>query len=200
MGYQKPIENGELCDPYYRNAHIQLAKWFDKKLKPLNLSQYTAKDTGCELTNEINPRRQSFQGQLTIVTNGVNWPPRLIAHTDYLPLGQKVFSTLKYPQRLINSTINDFAQSRVAGQHPSQGAKEPGAIVRVFIPLKDQNSANYVKKQLKNLNLKVQTTVQPVFVSRCVGYMRGHLQVRVDGHKQRSSSIPWRGPTEARSY
>ena len=78
---------------------------------------------------------------------------------------EKVFSTLKYPQRLINSTINDFVQSRVAGQHPSQGAKEPGAIVRVFIPLKDQNSANYVKKQLKNLNLKVQTTVQPVFVS-----------------------------------
>ena len=55
MGYQKPIENGELCDPYYRNAHIQLAKWFDKKLKPLNLSQYTAKDTGCELTNEMYP-------------------------------------------------------------------------------------------------------------------------------------------------
>ena len=32
--------------------------------------------------------------------------------------------------------------------------------------LKGQESANYVKKQLKDLSLKVQTTVQPVFASR----------------------------------
>ena len=36
----------------------------------------------------------------------------------------------------------------------------------VVIPFKDQESANYVKKELKNLNIKVQTTVQPVFVNR----------------------------------
>ena len=38
-----------------RDEITELAKWFDKKLKPLNLSQYTAKDTGCELTNEMYP-------------------------------------------------------------------------------------------------------------------------------------------------
>ena len=43
------------------------------------------------------------------------------------------------------------------------------AIVRVVIPFKDQESANYVKKELKNLSIKVQTTVQPVFVSRKIG-------------------------------
>ena len=47
--------------------------------------------------------------------------------------------------------------------------KEPRAIVRVVIPFKDQESANYVKKELKNLSIKVQTTVQPVFVSRKIG-------------------------------
>ena len=79
-----------------------------------------------------------------------------------------------------------------------------------------------MKKELKNLSIKVQTTVQPVFVSRkigqdlkvretkpqivnqqsvvyrfqcdlCdagyVGYTRGHLHTRVDGHKQKASSI-----------
>ena len=36
----------------------------------------------------------------------------------------------------------------------------------MVLPLKDQISADNVKKQLKNLSLKVQTTIQPVFVSR----------------------------------
>ena len=92
----------------------------------------------------------------------------------------------------------------------------------MVIPFKDQESANYVKKELKNLSIKVQTTVQPVFVSRKIGqdlkvretkpqivnqqsvvyrfhcdlcdagyvsYTRGHLHTRVDGHKQKASSI-----------
>ena len=36
-------------------------------------------------------------------------------------------------------------------------------------PFKDQESANYVKKELKNLSIKVQTTVQPVFASCKIG-------------------------------
>jgi len=92
----------------------------------------------------------------------------------------------------------------------------------VIILFKDRESANYVKKELKNLSIKVQTTGQPVFVSRkigqdlkvreikpqignqqsvvyrfqcdlCdagyVGYTRGHLHTRVDGHRQNASSI-----------
>ena len=135
---------------------------------------------------------------------------------------KKVFTHLKYPERLVNSTINTFLQSRIVDKQPSQTPKEPRAIVRVVIPFKDQESANYVKKELKNLSIKVQTTVQPVFVSRkigqdlkvremkpqivnqqrvvyrfqcdlCdagyVGYTRGHLHTRVDGHKQKASSI-----------
>jgi len=99
--------------------------------------------------------------------------------------------------------------------------------VLVVIPFKDQIKSNYVKsnyvkKELKNLGIKVQTTVQLVFVSRkigqdvkvreikpqivnqqsvvyrfqcdlCdagyVGYTHGHLHTRVDGHRQKASSI-----------
>ena len=85
----------------------------------------------------------------------------------------------------------------------------------MVLPFKDQISADIVKKQLKDLSLKVHTTIQPVFVSRkieqelpivnqqCVvygfqcdlcdagyvGYTRGHLHNRVKRHKQQSSAI-----------
>ena len=42
-------------------------------------------------------------------------------------------------------------------------------VIRVVIPFKDQDSANFVKALLKDLSLKRQTTVQPVFVSRKIG-------------------------------
>ena len=123
---------------------------------------------------------------------------------------------------MVNSTIKTFLQSRIVDKQPSQTPKEPRAIVRVVISFKDQESANYIKKEFKNLSIKVQTTVQPVFVSRkigqnlkvreikpqivnqqrvvyrfqcdlCdagyVGYTRGHLHTRVDGHKQKASSV-----------
>ena len=37
---------------------------------------------------------------------------------------------------------------------------------RVVIPFEDQESANIVKTQLKDLSVKLQTIVQPVFTSR----------------------------------
>ena len=92
-----------------------------------------------------------------------------------------------------------------------------------LIDLSTRDSADIVKTQLKDLSIKLQTTIQPVFVSRkigqdfkecdtkpqlvnqqCVvyqfrcnlwdtgsyvGYTRGHLYARVDGHKSTSSSV-----------
>ena len=78
---------------------------------------------------------------------------------------KNVFAHLKYPKRLINSTMNTFLHLRIVDQQPPQTPKEPRAIVRVVIPFKDQESANYVKQELKDHSIKVQTTVQPVFVS-----------------------------------
>ena len=78
-----------------------------------------------------------------------------------------VFSRLKYPKHLVNSTKKNFVQSKVCDQHqPLSPAKEAGNTVRVVLPRKDQISADTVRKQLEELSLKVHTTIQPVFVSR----------------------------------
>ena len=130
---------------------------------------------------------------------------------------------MKYPKHLVNSALKNFVHSKVCDQQQSLSpAQEAGDTVRVVLPFKDQISADTVRKQLKELSLKVHTTIQPVFVSRkieqelkvketkplivnqqcgvytfqcdpCdggwVGYTRGHLHNRVEGHKHQSSSI-----------
>ena len=84
---------------------------------------------------------------------------------------KSLFSRLDYPHHLINSTINTFVNSRVADQQPLQASEKLAGndVTRVVIPFKDQDSANIVKTQLKDLRIKLQTTIQPVFVSRKIG-------------------------------
>ena len=78
-----------------------------------------------------------------------------------------VFSRLKYPKHLVNFTIKRFVDSKVCDQQQLLSpAKEADDTVRVILPFKDHISADIVKKQLKDLSLKVHTTIQPVFVSR----------------------------------
>jgi hypothetical protein len=70
-----------------------------------------------------------------------------------------VFSRLKYPKHLVNSTIKSFVDSKVCDQQQLLSpAKETDDMVRVILPFKDQISADIVKKQLKDLSLKVHTT------------------------------------------
>ena len=77
-----------------------------------------------------------------------------------------VFSRLKYPKHLIDSAIKNFVDSKVCDQQrPLLPTKETDTI-RVVLPFKDQTSANFVKGQLRDLSLKVNTNIQPVFVSR----------------------------------
>ena len=84
---------------------------------------------------------------------------------------KSLFSRLDYPHHLINSAINTFINLRVADQQPLQasGRLAGDDVTRVVIPFKDQDSANIVKTQLKDLSIKLQTTIQPVFVSRKIG-------------------------------
>ncbi|XP_068731010.1 uncharacterized protein [Montipora capricornis] len=135
---------------------------------------------------------------------------------------KSVFSKLKYPKHLVDSIVKNFLNLRVADQSPLQSKSTTDNTTRVVIPFKDQESANIVKTQLKDLSVKLQTIVQPVFTSRkiaqefstselkpqlidqqCVvynfkcdqcdagyvGYTRGHLFVRVDGHRSKTSSV-----------
>ena len=82
-----------------------------------------------------------------------------------------LFSRLDYTHHLTNSAINTFIYSRVADQQPLQalGRLAGNDVTRVVIPFKDQDYANIVKTKLKDLGIKLQTTIQPVFVSRKIG-------------------------------
>ncbi|XP_068755893.1 uncharacterized protein [Montipora capricornis] len=82
-----------------------------------------------------------------------------------------VFLRLKYPKHLsrliLNSTIKSFVDSKVCDQQqPLSPSQEKDDTIQVVLPFKDQISADIVRKQLKDLSLKVHTTIQPVFVSR----------------------------------
>ena len=84
---------------------------------------------------------------------------------------KSLFSRLNYPQHLINSTSNTFVCSRVDDAQPSQASAEMTScdVTRVVVPFKEQDSANFVKTQLKDLSLKPHTTIQPVFVNKKIG-------------------------------
>ena len=76
-----------------------------------------------------------------------------------------LFSRLKYPDKLINSTITRFIAIKASEQpvpSPTNNSPEP---VRVVVPFKDQASADSLRTQLKDLSRKINTTIQPVFVS-----------------------------------
>ena len=65
----------------------------------------------------------------------------------------------------MDSTIETFVNLRVADQSLMQSKSTTENTTWVIIPFKDQESANIVKTQLKDLNVKFQTIVQPVFTS-----------------------------------
>jgi len=80
---------------------------------------------------------------------------------------ETVFSHLKYPIHLVNSAIKSFVESKVCDQlQLSSPSQETDDTIRVTLPFKEQFSADFVRKKLKILSLKVHTTIQPVFVSR----------------------------------
>ena len=78
-----------------------------------------------------------------------------------------VFSRLKYPDNLVNSTISRFVAARASDQPVSSPVVSDRLDpIRVVLPFKDQASADIVRTQLKDLSQKIQTSVQPVFVSQ----------------------------------
>ena len=125
-----------------------LAKWLDTKLKPLSLNGYTVTDIF------------EFANKICLSSSWTHF-------SDECDRLKTVFSWLKYPKHLVNSTIRSFVDSQVCDQQqPLSPSQETDDTIRVVLPFKDQISADIVKKQLKDLSLKVHTTIQPVFVSR----------------------------------
>ena len=124
-----------------------------------------------------------------------------------------IFLKLKYPEKLINSTITRFIESRNQQQVRDVQRNAP---VRIILPFKDQRSADIVPRQLSDLGKKINSDIRPVFTSKkiaddirvaeakpplinqqCVvykfkcdlcdadyvGYTRRHLFQRIDEHK-----------------
>jgi len=82
-----------------------------------------------------------------------------------------MFSRLKYPDNFVNSTISRFVATKASDQPVSAPAvSDRSDLIRVVLPFKDQASADVVRTQLKDLSQKIQTTVQPVFVSQKILY------------------------------
>jgi len=79
-----------------------------------------------------------------------------------------VFSRLKYPDNLVNSTISRFAAARASDQPVfSPAVSDRSDPIRVVLPFEDQASTDIVRTQLKDSSQKIQTTfVQPVFVGQ----------------------------------
>ena len=114
-------------------------------------------------------RRQSLQkGLLRTMLDRTHRLSSSSTHfSDECDRLKTVFSRLKYPKHLVNSTIKSFVDSQVCDQQqPLLPSQEKDDTIRVVLPFKDQISADIVRKQLKDLSLKVHTTIQPVFVSR----------------------------------
>ena len=74
-----------------------------------------------------------------------------------------IFPEILFIQYFSLSTIRSFVDSKICDQQqPLSPSQETDATTPVVLPFKDQTSADIVKKQLKDLSLKVHTTIQPV--------------------------------------
>ena len=81
---------------------------------------------------------------------------------------KKTFSQLRYPDKLVQSTIRQFIDSKVSQYlHTQQQVpEEQEAPIRIVLPFKDQKSANAVRRQLGDLSRKIKVDISPVYTSR----------------------------------
>ena len=77
---------------------------------------------------------------------------------------RSIFTRLDYPITMINSTINKFIRNISSGENDAR--VEDNSILRITLPFEDQTSANSVRRQMRDLSYKIDTTLQPVFVSK----------------------------------
>ena len=132
---------------------------------------------------------------------------------------REVFRKLRYPNHLIYSVINSFITSRAAVDQPKQHTndaipivipyKDQDAAVSVKRQLRDLSSkvqktiqplftSRKLKQDLSLCEPKPNIVTQQcvVYLFKCdlcdagyVGYTEGHLHSRVEGHRQKASSI-----------
>ena len=105
----------------------------------------------------------------SLITTMLNRAYRLSSSWSYFSKEcehlKMLFNRLKYPPRLVDSTIFTLlisTQYKAANQEPESSKQK---VVRIALPFKDQKSADLVKKQLANLSNVIGTKVQPVYTT-----------------------------------
>jgi hypothetical protein len=78
---------------------------------------------------------------------------------------RSIFLKLKYPDHLIDTTITNFVKSLDVDHEPPTETSS-NSTVRLVLPYIDQKPADIVRRQISQLNRKLDTDLQPVFVSR----------------------------------
>ena len=77
-----------------------------------------------------------------------------------------VFLKLKYPERLIDSTISRFNHSLALDQTQTKSTLTNDNPIRIILPFKDQTLADIVRRDLRDLSTKINKNLQPIFTSR----------------------------------
>ena len=79
-----------------------------------------------------------------------------------------LFSKLQYPAHLVGNTISKFLTSvKTKTERTSHTiSHDESAFTRIVLPFKDQKSADIVRRQLRDLSIKIGKTIQSVFISR----------------------------------
>ena len=77
-----------------------------------------------------------------------------------------VFLKLKYPERLIDSTISRSNHSLAHDQTRTVSTVTTDNPIRIISPFKDQISADIVRRVLRDLSAKINKNLQPIFTSR----------------------------------
>ena len=92
----------------------------------------------------------------------------IVRECDHL---KRMFFKLGYPDRLVDATITSFLNSVLVDkdQVKKNNAMSERNIVGVVLPFKDQRSADFVRKQLKDLGNNIGNPIQTVFTSPKIG-------------------------------
>ena len=92
---------------------------------------------------------------------------------------KETFSRLRYPDKLVQSTIRQFIDSKVSEDSRTQPQvlEKQEAPIRIVLPFKDQKSANAVCRQLGDLSRKINLNISPMYTSRKI---KDEIRVRED--------------------
>ena len=93
-----------------------------------------------------------------------------------------VFLKLKYPERLIDSTVSRFNHSLAQDQTRTVSTVTTDNPIHIILPFKDQISADIVRRDLRDLSAKINKNLQPIFTSRKLMLCRIHAPTPISTH------------------